>query len=105
MFQYAAQICGAPQVCLLLEWPVCYFYWRYELLTVCVMTLRVSLMLSSLFTNSISFLIDRNMSFCPNLRVVCISIRKNFTTALESAESAKTYNLAELTVFFTEKCI
>lgn len=101
MFQYATDLRGGgAQVCALLEWPVCYFYWSHKVLKVCVLTVQVSLMLSSLFTNFISLLIERDISFSflTYSTVFCISTRKSFTTALKSPESAKTYNLADLAV-------
>lgn len=43
VFAYARQTCGALKYVLLLEWPVCYFYWSHKLLTVSVMPAQVSL--------------------------------------------------------------
>lgn len=68
---------------LLLEWPVCYFYWSHKLLTVSVMTGQVSLILSSLFTNCISLLTDRSIRSSPNLLNSGLFYRKSFTTALK----------------------
>lgn len=86
-----------PQVCPLLKWPVCYFYWSHKLLTMSVMTVQVVLILSSLFTNCIGSWLISVLGFVQAYStVVCFSSRISFTTALESVELAKKYNQAEL---------
>ncbi len=94
------------QVCPLLEWLVCYFYWRHKLLTMSVMTVQVSLILSSRVTNCISLLTDTSIIF-PNLLnlVVCFSGRKSFTAALESVEPFQEIQSSKIGYDFTEKCI
>lgn len=90
-----------PQVCPLLEWPVCYFYWSHKLLTMSVMTVQVSLILSSPFTNSIILLTDGNSRCCHILlNVRLLHQWEAFTTALKSVASAKKIQSRRM-----EKCI